>query len=889
MTGGQAHDGPLSVMDITKQVGAEGAKKIFVVTDEPDKYDGLESFAAGTEIRHRSELDAVQRELRETPGLTVLVYDQACAAEKRRKRKRGLYPDPPKRIFINARVCEGCGDCSEKSNCVAVKPFETEFGRKRQIDQSDCNKDFSCLTGFCPSFVTVNGGVVRKVARPAVDVDGMFDALPMPDLPSLDSAYNILITGIGGTGVITVGALLGMAAHIEGKGCTILDFTGLAQKNGSVMSHIRLSPTPEGLHAVRIAAGEADALIGCDMLVAASPGALSRLDRQTTRAVVNDYLQPTAEFVRNTNLDFRIADVRRSLEKAVAGGPGFVNATGLATALMGDAIATNLFMLGFAWQSELIPLGIAAIEAAIELNGVAVDANKRTFAWGRLAAHDLGAVEAAAQPARRAVVDLAPALETLVNRRVEDLTRYHDAAYAERYRTIVGIATRAEAGFGGAGYALAVARNLYKVMAIKDEYEVARLYTDGEFHQQLEAQFEPGYRLEFNLAPPLFSRRDKATGELQKRSFGPVDDARFRDHCTVSQASWFLGRSVRLHRRAPHGAADPRRLYRIGRSDDGRARCRQSCGGDRIGRMAGHDPGLRPCEGSARRCRARRAAGAAGSVPQSGGDPGRGMTAAEPDVAVYPLPNFSTDLSGQVAVVTGASSGLGRRFAQVLAACGARVAVTGRRVDRLDELVSEIKAAGGEAAAYALDVTDPAQFVSVVDAVETALGPVSILINNAGVPDAQRAHKMPLDLIDRVFDTNLRAPYILSCEIARRMIAASTPGRIVNIASMAAFQYHGEGAALYCITKAGIVRMTEVLAVEWARYGINVNAIAPGSFSSEMVDGMVARLGDIASAFPRRRLGDPAQIDSTLLYLVSPASDFVTGAVIKIDDVQGGR
>lgn len=265
------------------------------------------------------------------------------------------------------------------------------------------------------------------------------------------------------------------------------------------------------------------------------------------------------------------------------------------------------------------------------------------------------------------------------------------------------------------------------------------------------------------------------------------------------------------------------------------------------------------------------------------------MTVGQAEAVAYPLPNFSVDLSGQVALVTGASSGLGRRFAQTLAACGARVAVTGRRIDRLDALVSEMQAAGGEASAFPLDVTDPAQLVSVVDAIENALGQVTILINNAGVPDAQRAHKMPLELIDRVFDTNLRSPYILSCEIARRLIATKMPGRMVNIASMAAYQYHGEGAALYCITKAGIVRMTEVLAVEWARYGINVNAIAPGSFSSEMIDGMVERMGDIAAAFPRRRLGDPAQIDSTLLYLLSPASDFVTGAVIKIDDVQGGR
>jgi NAD(P)-dependent dehydrogenase (short-subunit alcohol dehydrogenase family) len=255
----------------------------------------------------------------------------------------------------------------------------------------------------------------------------------------------------------------------------------------------------------------------------------------------------------------------------------------------------------------------------------------------------------------------------------------------------------------------------------------------------------------------------------------------------------------------------------------------------------------------------------------------------------YPLPNVKVDLSGQVALVTGASSGLGRRFALVLAACGAAVAVTARRIERLEGLAEDIRAGGGEAEALALDVTDPAQFAGVVDAVEQALGPVTILVNNAGIPDAMRAHRMPLDLIDKVFDTNLRAPYILSCEIARRLIEAKTPGRIVNIASMAAFSYNGGGAALYSITKAGVVRMTEALAVEWARYNINVNSIAPGAFSSEMMDGMLERLGDITKGYPRSRLGDPAQLDSTLLYLVSPASEFVTGTVIKVDDGQGVR
>src|SRR5690242_7162379 len=317
MTGGQPLEGHLTVPQITQQVASEGAKRVVVVTDEPDKYPANAGFAAGVTIRHRDELDAVQRELRETPGLTVIVYDQTCAAEKRRRRKRGQFPDPPKRVFINELVCEGCGDCSEKSNCVSVKPIETEFGRKRAIDQSNCNKDYSCVKGFCPSFVTVHGGAVRKLRREAVAVDeDPFAALPLPTPRALDEPFGILITGIGGTGVITVGALIGMAAHLEGKGCTVLDFTGLAQKNGAVMSHVRLAPKPEDLHAVRIAAGGANLVLGCDMVVAASPAALSRIEPGVTRAVINGYMTPVAAFVTNGDMDLGTEAMMKSIRDA---------------------------------------------------------------------------------------------------------------------------------------------------------------------------------------------------------------------------------------------------------------------------------------------------------------------------------------------------------------------------------------------------------------------------------------------------------------------------------------------------------------------------------------------------------------------------------------------
>jgi indolepyruvate ferredoxin oxidoreductase len=533
MTGGQPHDGPLTVPEITRQVEAEGARKIVVVTDETDKYPMNAGFAHGVTIRHRDELDAVQRELREIPGLTVLVYDQTCAAEKRRRRKRGTFPDPARRVFINDAVCEGCGDCSDKSNCVSVKPLETELGRKRQIDQSNCNKDFSCLNGFCPSFVSVLGGTPARARRNRLTVvqDDPFANLPMPAMRPLDEPYGILVTGIGGTGVITVGALIGMAAHLEGKGCTVLDFTGLAQKNGAVMSHVRLAPRPEDLHAVRIAAGGANLVLGCDMVVAASPAALSRIEPGVTRAVINGYMTPVAAFVLNGDMDLGAEAMMKSIREAAGEqAVSFVDGTGLATAILGDSIATNLFMLGYAWQKGLLPLSLDALNRAIELNGVAVETSKRTLAWGRLAAHDLAAVQAAARPTLRVEKPVARTLGEIVGRRVELLTAYQDGAYGERYRRFVDrVATvEKERARGRSGLAEAVAKSLYKLMAYKDEYEVARLYTDGEFLKKLGAQFEGDYTLTFHLAPPLFAERDPQTGQLKKRAYGPWMMTAFR-------------------------------------------------------------------------------------------------------------------------------------------------------------------------------------------------------------------------------------------------------------------------------------------------------------------------------------------------------------------------
>ncbi|MBE7638006.1 indolepyruvate ferredoxin oxidoreductase family protein [Sneathiella sp. P13V-1] len=530
MTGGQPFDGPLSPWQISHQVHSEGVKKIIVVTDEPEKYDARADWAPGVTIRHRDELDAVQRELREIEGVTVLIYDQTCAAEKRRRRKRGTFPDPDKRAFINDLVCEGCGDCGVASNCVSVKPLETEFGRKRVIDQSSCNKDFSCVKGFCPSFVTVEGGALRKPEKPEIssgdiDIQNPAAGLSEPTPATINDSYNILVTGIGGTGVVTVGALLGMAAHLEGKGATILDQTGLAQKNGAVMSHVRITKEASDLSGTRIPNRQTDLVVGCDLVVAAGADALASYGLGRTRAIINDHVVPVAAFTLAPDL----AMDRDTLTELVAESIGreksdFIDSTTLATAIMGDSIAANLFLLGYAFQKGTIPLSLASIEQAIELNGVAIDANKRSFAWGRKAASDLEAVEAIARPATSAEIIQKPlALDEMIANRQDELTSYQSKRYAKRYLNLVDKVRAAETALGGSDLPLtsAVARYFYKLMAYKDEFEVARLYTSGAFEEKLKQQFEGDFKLKFHMAPPLLAKKDPETGHLKKREFGP--------------------------------------------------------------------------------------------------------------------------------------------------------------------------------------------------------------------------------------------------------------------------------------------------------------------------------------------------------------------------------
>ena len=508
MTGGQRHDGPLDPPTISRQLAAEGVTPIVVVTDEPTKYPAATAWAKGVTIRHRDDLDAVQRELRETKGVSALIYDQTCASEKRRRRKRDEYPDPAKRVLINEMVCEACGDCSVKSNCLSVEPLETEFGRKRQINQSSCNKDYSCVKGFCPSFVTIEGGRLRKGKAAPKETEG---EVPSPQIPSLAAPYGILVTGIGGTGVITIGQIIGVAAHIEGKGVTVLDMSGLAQKYGAVMSHVQVAASPDQMHATRIDTGGANLVLGCDLVVTASTESLAKMAPKRTRALVNASVTPTAEFVRNPNWQLPGTDLQKDVEESCEKAE-FVAATAIATGLMGDAIATNMFMLGYAYQKGWIPLAAESLERAIELNGVAVDFNQKSFVWGRRAALDFEKVRRIAMPAEVIPIEqhFSRNLDELIERRVRFLTEYQNRAYADRYRALVEKVRAKDEKL-----AEIVARNYAKLLAYKDEYEVARLHADPSFRKKIESMFEGDYRVVYHLAPPLLTRKE------QKMRFGP--------------------------------------------------------------------------------------------------------------------------------------------------------------------------------------------------------------------------------------------------------------------------------------------------------------------------------------------------------------------------------
>ena len=534
MTGGQPVDGKLTVPQILQQVVSEGAAYAVVVTDEPEKYEGIK-LPEGVEVHHRTELDAIQRRMREMQGVTVLVYDQTCAAEKRRRRKKNKnghveFPDPARRMVINPAVCEGCGDCGVQSNCLSILPLETELGRKRQIEQSSCNKDYSCVEGFCPSFVSVLGGTLRKPAASTVtlaDLEAIVAKYPLPAPHDFARPFEMLVAGVGGTGVVTVGALITMAAHLEGKGASTLDFMGFAQKGGAVMSHVRLAASPARLNQVRIDLQQADAILACDLVVAAMPDALAVMKRDVTKVVANEREIPTAEFTGNPDAivpkEELLAKLRASGSEA---GTFVLNAQDVALEVLGDSIVANILLMGYAWQLGLIPVGLNAMMRAIELNNVAIDMNKRAFTVGRVLAVDKAALARLKRSDAKVIQFAAPkSLEEMVAFRREQLTAYQDAAYAARYVELVGAVERKEREVAGATSKLpitrAVARSLYKLMAYKDEYEVARLHADPAFRKMIAEQFDGDYTLQFHLAAPLVSKKRPGTDIPAKRTFGP--------------------------------------------------------------------------------------------------------------------------------------------------------------------------------------------------------------------------------------------------------------------------------------------------------------------------------------------------------------------------------
>jgi len=523
MTGGQANDGGLNPAMIARQVRAENVERIAVVSDEPDKYPADAGFPPGTTFHHRDDLEFVQRELATIKGVTALIYDQTCAAEKRRRRKKGTFPDPDQRILINELVCEGCGDCSVQSNCVSVIPQPTEFGRKRTIDQSGCNKDYSCVKGFCPSFVSVHGAKIRKVE--AKNDFGDWAKLPEPQLPELNGSYGILVTGIGGTGVVTIGQIIGMAAHLEGKGTGLIDMAGLAQKGGAVFVHVRIAKSPEEIKAIRVEAGGARMVIGGDLLVTGSSKVISGINLDNTKVVVNTEEIITGEFTRNADFSLPTERLKKRIRTETKDKARFVPATQIATALFGTSLAANMFLLGYAWQMGGIPLSEEALLEAIRINGEAVEMNQHAFEWGRRAAVDPARLEQILEERRpkTEAQKISETYEEVVARRVIFLTDYQNEAYAAHFKKLVDDIAQVETlrAPGRSGLKEAVARYLFKLMAYKDEYEVARLYSTENFKVQLKNQFSDYSKLEFYLAPPLFARKDPATGLPRKMKFGP--------------------------------------------------------------------------------------------------------------------------------------------------------------------------------------------------------------------------------------------------------------------------------------------------------------------------------------------------------------------------------
>jgi indolepyruvate ferredoxin oxidoreductase len=512
-----------TVVQIAQSMRAEGAIVIKVVTDEPEKYDGI-ALAEGVLVHHRDELDTVQRELREVKGCTVIIYDQTCATEKRRRRKRGTMVDPAVRVMINELVCEGCGDCGVQSNCLSVEPLETEFGRKRTINQNTCNKDTSCLKGFCPSFISIEGGQLKKKSKEQKFSWDTLPALPLPIVPNLDKAhqpYGVVVAGVGGTGVITIGQLLGMAAHLDGLGIVTQDSAGLAQKGGATWSHVLLAKHQDDIQTTRVSMAAADLILGCDPIVAAGKETLSRMMEGRTRVALNSHSSPTAEFVKNTQWENPADSCAADIASTVGlHGLASFDADHLSAQLMGDTIYINPMLLGYAWQKGWVPLSLDALKRAIQLNEVAVAQNLAAFEWGRHAAHQLPAVQALLKPQQVIHFKKRDRLEDLIATRVDFLTAYQNAAYAKHYENFVLKVKAKESTFGSSLLTETVARQLFKLMAYKDEYEVARLHTDKQFLERVKTQFEGDFKVFYHLAPPLLAKRNEK-GQLVKQKMSP--------------------------------------------------------------------------------------------------------------------------------------------------------------------------------------------------------------------------------------------------------------------------------------------------------------------------------------------------------------------------------
>ncbi len=518
LTGGQALDGLPTVAQMSRQLEAEGVKEIAIISDEPNKYDISENFSKNSKVYDRKEIIDVQINLSKINHTTAIIYDQTCAAEKRRRIKKSLLPEPSKKIFINEKVCEGCGDCGIQSNCVSIVPKETEYGRKRQIDQSNCNKDYSCVDGFCPSFVSVEGEVRIKKNYNEELIKKVNSIISEPKLPVINKSYGVMIAGIGGTGVVTIGAILATAAQIDGKGAGVLDMTGLAQKGGSVKSFLRIFDDPKEISTIRLSYGDTNLLMGFDLLVANDDEVLKTLDKKITKSIINSDEVMTGEFTRDKDFSLPFDEMKVNLLHILGeNNTNFIPSNTIASKILGDSILSNMFIVGNAFQSGLLPIRGNAIEQAIKLNGVSVEQNLNAFRLGRYSVNMKNEILNNVNDKEKILTNF----DEKYNDRFNFLINYQNEKYAKEYKKLVDYAKQCEKKVGnGRHFSKAVALNYFKLMSYKDEYEVARLYSDNNFADNIKQTFEGNYKINFYLAPPIFSKKDKVTGVPLKMKFG---------------------------------------------------------------------------------------------------------------------------------------------------------------------------------------------------------------------------------------------------------------------------------------------------------------------------------------------------------------------------------